>query len=564
MSTIAHFLNLGKKWGIGATVGLLVLLPIGSRLARADGLGEHHTFFVDAEYDTTGRSSVPATLVATGPHSYIYIEDQILAQYGGTNALSNQINQARQAFDSTIYPADTAFWGSESNIDNDSHVTILFEQLKTGVGGYTDPANIFPSRPDQLSNQREMFTISGDALASNHANVFMAHEFQHLIAANQKTILHNVVEDTWLDELRAQYSITVAGYNSPFFNSDLAHRTQDFLQSPNDSMTEWQGTLVDYASVTLFGEYLVEHYGPGILQDTLHSQLVGIASINAWLSQHNYPERFGDIFSNWVMADYLNNTSPNNRFGYTNTDLAALHVLPTDSRQLSYPATSSFNFSIKPWQPKWYQFLMPWNLSAGQNIRVLWNAPLVSMIYVDNQGNVVPVANGDVIAPAAGASSFTLMPVDQSKTSGFGSSDAATSVVLNISFTSDSPAALRPTPAPFKIADGTLIMLPDKSGIYVVTGGYKRYLVAGVPALYGLDVSKVVMVSQQVYDSYRTANYVRAFGQKKVYAVWPDGTKHWLNISAAVFSSSGRDWNAIFTINDAEMNFYKTGADITN
>jgi len=50
---------------------------------------------------------------------------------------------------------------------------------------------------------------------------------------------------------------------------------------------------------------------------------------------------------------------------------------------------------------------------------------------------------------------------------------------------------------------------------------------------------------------------------EKVYAVWPDGTKHWLDITPQQWDASGRDWNAIFIINDLELNTYKTGADIT-
>jgi len=57
--------------------------------------------------------------------------------------------------------------------------------------------------------------------------------------------------------------------------------------------------------------------------------------------------------------------------------------------------------------------------------------------------------------------------------------------------------------------------------------------------------------------------YLAVSQDKKVYAVWPDGTKHWLNMSAKTFSDSGRDWNSIFIVNDAELNFYKTGPDIT-
>ena len=82
--------------------------------------------------------------------------------------------------------------------------------------------------------------------------------------------------------------------------------------------------------------------------------------------------------------------------------------------------------------------------------------------------------------------------------------------------------------------------------------------------LYGhLDTSKAIEVSPQVFDSYKIANYIRNVNDKKVYAIRPEGTKHWLNMTAEYFTQSGRDWNAIFIINDLEYNFYKTGPDVT-
>ena len=98
----------------------------------------------------------------------------------------------------------------------------------------------------------------------------------------------------------------------------------------------------------------------------------------------------------------------------------------------------------------------------------------------------------------------------------------------------------------------------------MVEGKYKRYLRPEVIALYGhLNQVKAIEVDDETLNSFATANYVRNFNDKKVYAVWPDGTKHWLNMTGDYFTQSGRDWNAIFIINDLELGFYKTGADIT-
>jgi hypothetical protein len=85
-----------------------------------------------------------------------------------------------------------------------------------------------------------------------------------------------------------------------------------------------------------------------------------------------------------------------------------------------------------------------------------------------------------------------------------------------------------------------------------------------VIALYGhLNIAKAIPVNDKIFNSYSTANYVRKLSDQRVYAVWPDATKHWLKMDGAYFLSSGRDPGAIFTINDSEFNLYKIGVDIT-
>lgn len=85
----------------------------------------------------------------------------------------------------------------------------------------------------------------------------------------------------------------------------------------------------------------------------------------------------------------------------------------------------------------------------------------------------------------------------------------------------------------------------------------------GVISLYGhLNVANAIEIELEVFNSYTTSNYIKYLNDEKVYAVWPEGSKHWLNITPQQWDASGRDWGAIFTINDLEVNYYKTGEDI--
>ena len=113
------------------------------------------------------------------------------------------------------------------------------------------------------------------------------------------------------------------------------------------------------------------------------------------------------------------------------------------------------------------------------------------------------------------------------------------------------------------LKDGALIKKPNESEVYVIEGEYKRYLRPEIIALYGhLDASKAIEIDDATFHSYTTANYVRYVDDERVYAVWPDGTKHWMDITPQQWDASGRDWNAIFVINDLELNTYQTGANI--
>ena len=148
------------------------------------------------------------------------------------------------------------------------------------------------------------------------------------------------------------------------------------------------------------------------------------------------------------------------------------------------------------------------------------------------------------------------MPINEIKTTDFGNEETPRTISFNINYVDN--AAAQP------IVDGALIKRPGESEVYVIEGKYKRYLRPEIIKLYGhLDIARALELDDKAFNLYSTANYVRALNDKKVYAVWPDGTKHWLNMTGDYFTQSGRDWGAIFTINELEFNSYKIGEDIT-
>ena len=335
--------------------------------ASADTLGQQKIFFVNKEFDKYSRTQLETTLRQVSDKMYFYIEDSYWGKISFTSQqklMNNMLGLAKE-FETNIYPKETALWGSEPNpgIDGDSKITILLEDLKKSNGGYFDTVHGYSKQIANDSNEREMISLSAEAFVSDLdlAKVFLAHEFHHLISFNQKDLLKKVAEEVWLNELRAEYSVSVVGYNNPYSGSNLENRFDVFLKNPSDSITEWPNVFDDYAIVNAFGQYLAEQYGSVILSETLRSDgsTVGIPSINEYLRLKGYSEKFEDIFGYWMAAIYLNNTSINNRLGYLNQDLRHIRVVPQQQVNLSGGLTeiSVFRF-LKPWQPSWWEFDM--------------------------------------------------------------------------------------------------------------------------------------------------------------------------------------------------------------
>lgn len=112
--------------------------------------------------------------------------------------------------------------------------------------------------------------------------------------------------------------------------------------------------------------------------------------------------------------------------------------------------------------------------------------------------------------------------------------------------------------------DGSLIRAEGDYRVYVVMGKYKRWIQSEkIFGFYNFKWDNVITVAPKIKDSYATSMLVRADNDYKVYEIGSDNKKRHLFMSGAKFTASGRKWEAIFIINNAEKNLYKTGAIIT-
>lgn len=115
-----------------------------------------------------------------------------------------------------------------------------------------------------------------------------------------------------------------------------------------------------------------------------------------------------------------------------------------------------------------------------------------------------------------------------------------------------------------QIPDGSLIRAEGDYKVYVVTGKYKRWIQSEkIFGMYNFRWSDIVTVAPETWNSYTTSMLVRADNDYKVYELGSDKKKHHLSMSGDQFVASGRKWEMIFIINNAEKNLYKTGSIIT-
>ncbi len=528
---------------------------------NADTLGQNVVFFTNSKYDYLGRNKINASLRFVSTRAYFYVEDDYFSGLGTVDKqnFDSNLNQVAQEFDSNIYPKETSFWGSPAVLGNrDDKITILLERLNNGTGGYFDSSNDYAPNIVPVSNYRQMLTISAESINRNSRSpkALIAHEFQHLISFTQKELLRSVDEDTWLNELRSEYSIDLVGYNEPFQNSTLQQRVSEFLQNPSDSLTEWLNQPFEYGAISLLSQYMTEQYGQGILKETLQSSNTGIASINDYLTKHGYRQSFKDIFENWAVANYLNNSSDAHS-GYGRPDLTNFHVTPV-TNNLFYPFNYTYSYTLKPWQPAWYKFDIDQAVPKSKVIKLEFQTSSnnFGLTYVDTLGHHT-LSNTTYLTSLP--SSFVLIPYNQNKLGDFTNNDPASTMILNLSFV-DTPPVNTTVSNPSLISDGALIKKLGGTDLYVITGLYKRYMSPEAISLYGqLDPQKAYEVTPEVFDSFPTSNYIRVVGTAGIYAVWPDNTKHLFNFN---FVQSGRNPKLIFTINPREFNIYKTGVPI--
>ncbi len=553
-------------------------------------------FYVDVFYDISSRKEVEAELFYESDQAYFYIENSYLDKINRTTKLlvEQKIKTLGKEFDENIYPKLTDLFGDVWNpgIDNDPKITILFSRLMAGVGGYFNPGNEYSSDNVSDSNEREMVYVNTNYILDNRLNAYIAHEFQHLISFNQKEKIHNIVDDIWLNELRSEYVSTYLGYDAEDYeNSNLKVRVDKFEQYSSDSLTEWRGRIYDYSSISLLGQYMADHYGNQFFREIIKSDKSGIEAINNALDIIGTGKTFDKIFSDWIVACYINNTAKGALYGYVNPLLKSLKINPTATYKIFGDLMLQRTAMMKEWSPFWYE------IEAGQgeisDIKIDFSGEpergsfKIKILKIDisdnyvvsdwllnknNQGEILISDLGKdikkiVIMPYVSYKgqyqdekldynnfTFTINTQDENNetlaVNGTITNETENNSIQNAFFSS--------------LSDGDLVRAKGDYKVYIIKGKYKRHIKSGeIFDFYKhLNWEKIKEISRYELNLYKESNLIRAEEDKKVYEIDSIGEKHWLNISGEEFINSGRNWNGVYIINNQERDYYKTEKDI--
>jgi len=296
-------------------------------------LGDKVQFWV-SNSDTQDHHQVTAELRYMTDHVAMWVEQGVKFSQKDLEASANR-------FEQKTYPTDREFFGSEwtPGVDNDVRLNILHARGMGGnVAGYYSSADEYSKKINPYSNEREMFYIAADVYEPNNDlyDGTLAHEFQHMIHwANDRN------ENTWVNEGMSELAIYLNGFDPGGFEYAYA-------QKPDTQLTTWNRNDLSndehYGASYLFMNYFLDRFGEGLTKAVVASPQNGVAGFDEALQKAGRPERFDDIYADWIIANYLNapDADSEGRYGYSHIDVPQMTISETYT---NFPANAGTQVS---------------------------------------------------------------------------------------------------------------------------------------------------------------------------------------------------------------------------
>lgn len=245
-----------------------------------------------------------------------------------------------------IYEIDSLSFGEPPDeLDNDPRIYLLWFDFVISADGFFFWFDQYPegTYPDYHSNECEVLylnTMSQGGPSGEYMLAVASHEFEHMIHWK-----YDGNEDSWVDEGMAELAMYLYG------NPD---NITAFNGNPDNDLTQWDGNWSDYIQTYLWTLYFFERYGghPAVYA-VVHEPANSVAGYDAVLDAFGYSEDFEDVFSDWVVANFLDDTDiADGRFGYLGEDLPPFSVAGTYS---SYPVVD-VQKTVNHWAADYYRF----------------------------------------------------------------------------------------------------------------------------------------------------------------------------------------------------------------
>lgn len=301
-------------------------------------VGSVRAFKVVAALDGSKFADVGARLKFVGQHLLLYV-DTI-----GNGFTDAQYTQLGRLFDVDLYPIDVAAFGSESDIDHDGRISVLFTPVVNSLVKSSDCRGHgyvtgFFYGTDLLtqhvgSNKGEVFysfipDSTGVYSCPHTADVVMrtlpgtfVHELQHMISFNQHVLARGGdVEETWLNEGLSHIAEELgsrmyeARYPPPTGRSTTTQLFPDssngfiapqmlnayvYLNNQlNHSVTSYYGggSVEERGATWMFLRWLTAQKGDDLPKRLVQTAKTGIANV-----EEKAGEPFGALFGDFSIA----------------------------------------------------------------------------------------------------------------------------------------------------------------------------------------------------------------------------------------------------------------------
>jgi hypothetical protein len=522
IKTLSNKIPILRVIGLSIFALCLVLSPESAVFAADEQVQE--AFLVEKSYDFYGRDQTAAFLMFESENAHFYFDKEVYSSLDPAEKLrmASLVATLGGKFDEVIYPETKDIFGDEWNpgIDGDEKIYIFLTRMNYGVGGYFNPVDeYFKSQVvDGRSNEREMIYLNIDYLDKYKTEGFLAHELQHMIYWNEKTRVSGVSDDIWINEGRSELasSIIEDKLKLQFSDGVLSSRKRDFLSSYDDSIAGWSNLNADYASASIFMQYVKERAGTEIFRQMNETRKAGMNNLN-YILERERGTNLAEIFTDWTIANYINDASRGAKYGYQSENLKDnFNVTPNPIYDVDGDGTINLMGKLENWSVDYFEVDL-----GGKEYEDIY-------LEMDFNGDDEGVFSLPMVINYEDESrEITSMELS-------GKQDGHREEITRLGRISSIVFILGGEKIPEALKDNQAEEHP-----------------------FFLDI-KLTPLSDKVRSD---GTLVRAAGDEKVYII-EESLKRWITDSAT-FVAKGYDWNSVITISKTELGIYGDGKDIT-